>query len=121
MACSLWKTNNPGSYENFFYQANYENQMRETIAIIKFILSRKNGRDFLAACLFLIAFQFACMVYLYKENIRLNEENRTQVIKDNQRYIDFYKKQNEAYFNMKTKVDSARVELEIFKIKKEMK
>lgn len=98
----------------------YENAMENT-GIIKYILSRKKGQDFLAACLFLIVFQWSVIVYLYMQKEAAYSENKEIVIKNQNERIESLKKQNDYLFGLTKQVDSAKAKLEIFKIEKEMK
>lgn len=93
----------------------------ENTGIIKYILSRKKGQDFLAACLFTIVFQWGVIIHIYRANVDLNKESKEAELKAQQKQIDFLTKQNADYLEMKKQVDSAKAALEIFKIKQEMK
>lgn len=95
--------------------------MENTKGIIKYILSRRDGQQFLAGCLFLIVFQWSFITWLLFKVDRLNEENKEIVVKSQRDLINYITKQNADYFEIKKQVDSAKARLEIFKIEKEMK
>lgn len=94
--------------------------MENTKGLINYILSRKDGQSFLAACLLLIIFQWSIIV---SQEYRINKvvrEKQEAVEKWQQTFIDHLTKQNADYYEMQKQVDSMGLEVKKFKLKKEM-
>lgn len=91
------------------------------IGIVQYILSRKEGQQFLAACLIVIVVLSGVIVVLWVKNDRLYRDKTQIIIKSDERLIDFMKAQNDDLIRLKNQVDSAKTQLELFKIKKEMR
>lgn len=101
--------------------------------IINYILSFKTkGQGLLAALLYAIFALCGVIIYLYFDNIHLRTtiddvkmQTQQQLKQNSQDYndklINFYKSQNADMLRIQYKLDSAKAELEIFKIKKQMK
>src|SRR5690348_3839933 len=100
---------------------NYGPGQKGKMGIVQFILSRKEGQQFLAACLFSIIALCGVIVYQARRIDKLHDQNYEIKANDADREIEYWKQKNDNELKLKNQVDSMKAALIIYKLKKQMK